>query len=190
MKSHHDCFTASEAITFLRDHLKECDHFNVDKITRFQALSLLRKYHESNIVERVKIAKNNEELKDNNELFRFTIEANENLPFLSITKSVENLMDVVSNSSSLDEQDEAKLALKMDIYKQLLWENLNDRFEGLSEHIKLEWIDSSTVYNNIIRVNTNGVVRLADKNEDLPQWVMSAMKCLANCKFPCLFGKY
>eukprot|EP00092_Neocalanus_flemingeri_P034679 GFUD01037729.1.p1 GENE.GFUD01037729.1~~GFUD01037729.1.p1 ORF type:complete len:1081 (+),score=389.16 GFUD01037729.1:338-3244(+) len=36
------------------------------------------------------------------------------------------------------------------------------------------------VMHNMTRVSSKGIVQLDDKNEDLPHWVLSAMKCLAN----------
>uniref|UniRef100_A0A3B4CJX6 DEP domain-containing protein n=1 Tax=Pygocentrus nattereri TaxID=42514 RepID=A0A3B4CJX6_PYGNA len=41
-------------------------------------------------------------------------------------------------------------------------------------------VDSSFIVYNMTKVNKHGVVTLDDKTEDLPHWVLSAMKCLAN----------
>lgn len=51
-------------------------------------------------------------------------------------------------------------------------------------HVKLleeaELLDIERVMHNMTRVSSKGIVQLDDKNEDLPHWVLSAMKCLAN----------
>ena len=36
------------------------------------------------------------------------------------------------------------------------------------------------VMHNMTRVSTKGIVQVEEKEEDLPHWVLSAMKCLAN----------
>ncbi|CDQ62198.1 unnamed protein product [Oncorhynchus mykiss] len=41
-------------------------------------------------------------------------------------------------------------------------------------------INSQNIVYNMTHVNKHGVVTLEDKTDDLPHWVLSAMKCLAN----------
>ncbi|XP_024277337.1 DEP domain-containing protein 1A isoform X1 [Oncorhynchus tshawytscha] len=41
-------------------------------------------------------------------------------------------------------------------------------------------INSQNIVYNMTNVNKHGVVTLEDKTDDLPHWVLSAMKCLAN----------
>lgn len=43
-------------------------------------------------------------------------------------------------------------------------------------------INSQFVAINSTHINKNGIVLVNDKSKDIPHWVMSAMKCLANCK--------
>ncbi|KAI7696077.1 hypothetical protein SSS_08129 [Sarcoptes scabiei] len=176
MKTFHDCFTASEAITWLKSYLQNHSRFCHNKITRFQALNLLRKYHKSNIIERIAISKNDTELRDNNELYQFTMEAKENLNasdykenYLSTACSTENPIQI-----ELDVKEKAE------IYKKTIWSNLLSVLPNINEYIKPEEINSFDLYNNITKVNSNGVVQLLDKSEDLPHWILSAMKCLVN----------
>jgi len=53
-----------------------------------------------------------------------------------------------------------------------------------SHHVKLleqaELLNMERVMHNMTRVSSKGIVQLDDKREDLPHWVLSAMKCLAN----------
>lgn len=151
-------------------------------LCRFQALNLLRKYYKSNLIERVKPSKNDKEIQDNNELYRFTIDANENLPCLPTSKSESDLLE---SCAMVDPEKPVELDLreKVDIYKRTMWAHMNKLLLNISDYIKAENIDGSSLFYNVTRVNTNGVVQVIDKNQDLPHWVMSAMKCLANCKF-------
>merc|ERR1719300_874906 len=43
-----------------------------------------------------------------------------------------------------------------------------------------ELLDIERVMHNMTRVSSKGIVQVDDKSEDLPHWVLSAMKCLAN----------
>lgn len=178
MKTYHDCFVATEAVNWLKNYLRQCEHFqnNGNKVTRFQALNLLRKYHKSNIIERVKNNKNHKELQDNTELFRFTVDANENLPFLAVSKSEVDLLETREDKLSI----ELNLNEKISAHKQTTCQHIINLMPNFTKFIKLEKINGSDIFNNITRLNANGVVQLADKSQDLPHWIMSAMKCLAN----------
>ena len=41
-------------------------------------------------------------------------------------------------------------------------------------------LDMETIMHNMTKVSAKGIVQVADRAEDLPHWVLSAMKCLAN----------
>lgn len=143
-------------------------------------MNLLRKYYKSSIIERVKSDKNDSEIQDNNDLFRFSVNANENLPFLTTSKSEQDLLD---SCSSVDLKNiELNLNEKIEIYKKAAWKQMTAISSNLSDYLKLDKLDGTSLFNNVTRVNTNGVVQLTDKTQDLPHWIMSAMKCLANCK--------
>ena len=45
---------------------------------------------------------------------------------------------------------------------------------------RLGLLTMEAVMHNMTRVSTKGIVQVEDKEEDLPHWVLSAMKCLAN----------
>ncbi|KAL2090098.1 hypothetical protein ACEWY4_014786 [Coilia grayii] len=46
--------------------------------------------------------------------------------------------------------------------------------------LDLTQVNSEHIVYNMTHVNKHGVVNLEDKTDDLPHWVLSAMKCLAN----------
>ena len=41
-------------------------------------------------------------------------------------------------------------------------------------------VDVSHVMHNMTKISAKGIVQLEEKTDDLPHWVLSAMKCLAN----------
>ena len=41
-------------------------------------------------------------------------------------------------------------------------------------------LEVSNVMHNMTKISGKGIVQLSDKINDLPHWVLSAMKCLAN----------
>jgi len=53
-----------------------------------------------------------------------------------------------------------------------------------AHHVKLleeaELLEIERVMHNMTRVSSKGIVQIDDKQDDLPHWVLSAMKCLAN----------
>ncbi|XP_028661273.1 DEP domain-containing protein 1B-like isoform X1 [Erpetoichthys calabaricus] len=68
------------------------------------------------------------------------------------------------------------------IWKTMTLTNLQkilglDSLDGLLDSHSL---NSKNILHNVYKVNKQGVVILEDKSEELPHWVLSAMKCLAN----------
>ncbi|POI34616.1 hypothetical protein CIB84_001632 [Bambusicola thoracicus] len=51
----------------------------------------------------------------------------------------------------------------------------------LDEVIDTKLVNSKHIVQNAYNVNKQGIVTLEDKSKDLPHWILSAMKCLANC---------
>ncbi|XP_006891601.1 PREDICTED: DEP domain-containing protein 1B-like [Elephantulus edwardii] len=52
---------------------------------------------------------------------------------------------------------------------------------SLEEVLDSTLINSKFIIHNVYNVSKHGVVILDDKSKELPHWVLSAMKCLANC---------
>src|SRR5690606_1287214 len=78
------------------------------------------------------------------------------------------------------EEVELNLNEKIAAHKKVVLDKIRSLQPNICDFIKLDKVDGSSLYNNITRLNANGVVQLADKTQDLPHWIMSAMKCLAN----------
>lgn len=169
-------------------------------------MNLLRKFAQSEIVEKVNGKSENYEFQDNKDLYKFTKKAHENLPFLLELSKIElpkeqndkenqhnNNTHVQSNKSIQDvnenrNNEDTKMTSinsveKVNLWKQVFFNHLKLLFPKIDILINIEEVNSILLMHNFTRISKNGVVQLTDKSEDLPHWVMSAMKCLANCKF-------
>ena len=60
--------------------------------------------------------------------------------------------------------------------QRLLWLSSLDYLLGGGQ------INPKYIIHNCTHVSRNGVVLVPKDQDDLPHWVLSAMKCLANCK--------
>uniref|UniRef100_A0A9L0JIC9 DEP domain-containing protein 1B n=1 Tax=Equus asinus TaxID=9793 RepID=A0A9L0JIC9_EQUAS len=56
--------------------------------------------------------------------------------------------------------------------------------DSLEEILDIKLVNSKFIIHNVYSVSKQGVVILDDKSKELPHWVLSAMKCLANCLLP------
>lgn len=69
----------------------------------------------------------------------------------------------------------------MQTLKELLLHELNNVQPLFASLVDTQDINSVNIFNNITNISSkNGVVTVNDKSKDLPHWVMSAMRCLAN----------
>ncbi|CAG2100175.1 unnamed protein product [Medioppia subpectinata] len=197
MKCHYNCFVATEAVDWILNYLRVCPHFTGQQISRFQAINLLRKYLQTDVIERVDSRRTGQQFQDNKELYRFTRNANENLPFISSG----NLQGLVSGngvaappptatadtSKSCDNQipeliNQMSLTEKSAAFKHVFFNRFVSFVPNVDDYLRRDDIMSLILMHNMTRISANGVVRLNDRSEDLPHWVVSAMKCLANCK--------
>jgi len=149
-------------------------------------LNLLRKYLKDKKKKKVNARKSNYEFQDNKDLYRFTRHANENLPFISTSNTSSHQIDSTPKSSKSDKQKpivlpELSLTEKSEIYKQIFFKRCKSLVPSIDDFVRRDEIISLILMHNFTRISANGVVQLTDKSEDLPHWVMSAMKCLANC---------
>uniref|UniRef100_A0A8C5TIJ5 DEP domain containing 1B n=1 Tax=Malurus cyaneus samueli TaxID=2593467 RepID=A0A8C5TIJ5_9PASS len=53
--------------------------------------------------------------------------------------------------------------------------------DSLDEVLDTKLVNSKHIVQNVYNVNKQGIVTLEDKSKELPHWILSAMKCLANC---------
>ncbi|KGL77042.1 DEP domain-containing protein 1A, partial [Tinamus guttatus] len=216
-KKHGSCFTASEAIDWLHEVLKNNSNFGPE-VTRQQTIQLLRKFLKNHVIEDIKGRWGSENLEDNGGLYRFpstspvkplptwcpSKENVENfsrdkeklfkLPHLSrrtlkkadIRESLENLEK--AKTDVIDENTEGSLHRKeiSQEYVQEVWRNIILihlqtilGLPSLEEVLQPAQIIPEYVIYNMTNTSKHGVVILQNKSEDLPHWVLSAMKCLA-----------
>ena len=69
-----------------------------------------------------------------------------------------------------------------DIWRRVFMEQLSKVLSRLHTE-RLDYagqLDMENIMHNMTRVSAKGIVQVEDRAEDLPHWVLSAMKCLAN----------
>ena len=105
----------------------------------------------------------------------------ENIPILQLDE-IKKCEEFQKNG--LNQFDQTKFdSLKMsNACKNCVIKKIKKVVPSFNSYIKNDDINSSYILHNITQMNKNGVVMLIDKSQDIPHWVMSAMKCLANCK--------
>ncbi|XP_028914739.1 DEP domain-containing protein 1B isoform X1 [Ornithorhynchus anatinus] len=69
-----------------------------------------------------------------------------------------------------------------DIWKSMTLAHLQKvlGLDSLEAVLDAKLVKSKNIIHNVYRVNQQGLVLLEDKSQELPHWVLSAMKCLAN----------
>ncbi|XP_051509850.1 DEP domain-containing protein 1A isoform X3 [Myxocyprinus asiaticus] len=208
-----NCFTASAAVDWLHELLKNNSNFGPE-VTRQQTVQLLQKFLKNHVIEDVKGRWGMEDLEDNSHLYRF--------PSTSPLKPIPNCAPVLRKKSIsiMDKEGFFKFRGSKKFNKEILenvdpeiHESPTDSASGETEHcrelteedIQVIWknvtlthlqkllgtrslddvldpaqVNPQFIVYNMTKVNKHGVVSLEDKTEDLPHWVLSAMKCLAN----------
>ncbi|XP_077500589.1 DEP domain-containing protein 1A-like [Amblyomma americanum] len=222
MRTFDNCFVASEAISWLHEHLKGDPDFGPG-VTRSQTLQLLQKFLENRVIEAVRSSKH-KIIQDDKQLYRFTVcspaktppsskllrkagsgrtpllarENQPNFPPEAHRVSAKALAswfgskpdnnrplaaDVVRGISNDETEQDAGLVTREEI--QHIWESVvMARLRCLvGEEATDEILDSfhvsgAYILHNMYRLSRNGVVILLDKSDDLPKWIINAMKCL------------
>ncbi|NXT53019.1 DEP1A protein, partial [Pluvianellus socialis] len=216
-KKHGSCFTASEAVDWLHEVLRNNSNFGPE-VTRQQTVQLLRKFLKNHVIEDIKGRWGSENLEDNGALYRFpstspvkplpsSCPSKENLenfsrdkerlfklPHLSRTtfkkhellQSLENLEKTNADVIKENKEDTLHRTEISQEYVQETWRNIILihlqtilGLPSLEEVLQPTQIVPEYVIYNMTNTSKHGVVILQDKSEDLPHWVLSAMKCLA-----------
>ncbi|NXF03364.1 DEP1A protein, partial [Smithornis capensis] len=214
-RKHGSCFTASEAVDWLHEMLRNNSNFGPE-VTRQQTVQLLRKFLKNHVIEDIKGRWGAENLEDNGALYRFPATSpvkplpsppRENLenfsadkekllklPHLSkrtlkkheFLKSLENLEKPKRDLTEENKEDTLQGKEISQEYVQEVWRNIILihlqtllGLPSLEEVVQPAQLDPQHVLYNLSNSSKHGVVLLQDKSEDLPHWVLSAMKCLA-----------
>ncbi|XP_065529127.1 DEP domain-containing protein 1A isoform X3 [Lathamus discolor] len=216
-KRHGSCFTASEAVDWLHEVLRNNSNFGPE-VTRQQTIQLLRKFLKNHVIEDIKGRWGSESLEDNSALYRFPSTSpvkplpspctqKENLenfcrdkerlfklPHLSrrafkrheLLQSLENLEKTKSDRIEENEEDmlhrkEISQEFVKETWRNVILIHLQTilGLPSLEEVLQPMQIIPEYVIYNMTNTSKHGVVILQNKSEDLPHWVLSAMKCLA-----------
>ncbi|XP_072919241.1 DEP domain-containing protein 1B-like isoform X2 [Hemitrygon akajei] len=212
LKKYNNCFTASEAVDWLHELLRNNSNFGPD-VTRQQTLQLLRKFLKNRVIEDIKGRWGAENVDDNSQLYRFpatsplkvvpsqppfyqkittgmsNAKKSEFCPLHKEAKvpqvNTEELDKEVPVVSSDEEWTHARPVTQSDIeeaWREVVLNHLQKLLglASLDEVLDLSQVISQNIVYNVCNISKHGVVVLQDKSEDLPHWVLSAMKCLAN----------
>uniref|UniRef100_A0A2I2ZKV6 Rho-GAP domain-containing protein n=1 Tax=Gorilla gorilla gorilla TaxID=9595 RepID=A0A2I2ZKV6_GORGO len=163
-KKYGNCFTAGEAVDWLYDLLRNNSNFGPE-VTRQQ---LLRKFLKNRIIEDIKGRWGSENVDDNNQLFRFPA----TLPLKTLPRRTPK-----KHGLHLSQENAEKIKHEIINEDQ---ENAVDDRELSQEDVEEVWRYFILIYLQTILGVKHGVVILRNKSDDLPHWVLSAMKCLAN----------
>ncbi|XP_016378359.1 DEP domain-containing protein 1A-like [Sinocyclocheilus rhinocerous] len=208
-----NCFTASAAVDWLHELLKNNSNFGPE-VTRHQTIQLLKKFLKNHVIEDVKGRWGMEDLEDNSQLYRFpstsplkpipnrapvlrkkSISMMDRESFFKFRSSKKFDKEILENvdpetqesaiGSSSGETEHCRELTEDDI--QVIWKNVTlthlQKLVGsgaLEDVLDPAQVNPQFIVYNMTKVNKHGVVSLEDKTDDLPHWVLSAMKCLAN----------
>ncbi|XP_051965010.1 DEP domain-containing protein 1A-like [Xyrauchen texanus] len=213
LRVYMNCFTASAAVDWLHELLKNNSNFGPE-VTRQQTVQLLKKFLKNHVIEDVKGRWGMEDLEDNSQIYRFpsttplkpipncapvlrkkSISMMDKEGFFKfrgskkfnkeLLENVDPEMQESPTESALGETKHCRELTEEDI--QVIWKNVTlthlQKLLGsgsLDDVLDPAQVNPQFIVYNMTKVNKHGVVSLEDKTEDLPHWVLSAMKCLAN----------
>uniref|UniRef100_A0A3B5LF24 DEP domain containing 1a n=1 Tax=Xiphophorus couchianus TaxID=32473 RepID=A0A3B5LF24_9TELE len=199
-RHHASCFTAAAAVDWLHQLLQSNSNFGPE-VTRQQTLQLLKKFLKNHVIEDVKGRWGTEDLEDNHMLFRFpsasplkpipcpapapdsrSIKKRPSLRDREGFFRLRNFKKQEKDSMQQHQRRELTLEDEQEIWRDVTLTHLQ-RILGVSsldEVLDQRHINPQNIIHNMTNVNKHGVVTLEDKSNDLPHWVLSAMKSLAN----------
>uniref|UniRef100_A0A3P8TGV2 DEP domain containing 1a n=1 Tax=Amphiprion percula TaxID=161767 RepID=A0A3P8TGV2_AMPPE len=200
-RHYSSCFTASAAVDWLHQLLCSNSNFGPD-VTRQQTVQLLKKFLKNHVIEDVKGRWGTEDLEDSNTLYRFPstsplkpipcpAPASSSIKKRSSFRDKEGFFKFRSfkkheKESLVKEQETQRRELTVDD-EQDIWRDITlthlQRILGVASFYEVldpRCVNPQNIIHNMTKVNKHGVVTLDDKNNDLPHWVLSAMKSLAN----------
>ncbi|XP_042905382.1 DEP domain-containing protein 1A isoform X1 [Parasteatoda tepidariorum] len=203
MQSYVDCFTASEAVTWLHCFLLNNPNFGPN-VTRTQTINLLQKFLKCHVIESAIMKSKKKEFLDDSHIYKFNpVSLNQSRPSALCliqsptgckVKSKKNELAEIQNlpkSVQIQKKNipECHLVERKISPNEIkaIWEKITlSRLESLLPHVSCsellqnKLIDGHLLKHNASRLSKTGVVVLVDKTDDIPHWVISAMKCLAN----------
>ncbi|XP_053213829.1 DEP domain-containing protein 1B-like [Panonychus citri] len=210
LRAYDNCFVACKAVDWLYEYLSAQKRNENKQISRQQAIQLLDKFLTYDIIEKVVTKNTScSKFKDNKDLYRLKNE-NIPYPHLENSRDneedmscrEEKMMEKQCNSNNKSSPPLGKnsaaiksnngsvspiksLTLTFDPNSSHVWKEVIIRHITMIQPMFTSLLDpreinSQFVVINSTHINKNGIVLVNDKSKDIPHWVMSAMKCLAN----------
>ncbi|CAM9756731.1 unnamed protein product [Lampetra planeri] len=195
LRSHDRCFTSAEAADWLHALLRDNRNFG-PTVTREQTLQLLGKFLKNHVMEDVKGRWGTEAVRDDSKLYRF--------PVASPAKSMSGGSRQPLSERNSGSAARRRLGLKADAPPSL-WSAAASPARAKATFNPDEWrnvalallcealslpslaglldpasVDPTHIVRNVQAAGRRGLVTLQDDTDDLPHWVLTAMKCLAN----------
>ncbi|NWT48715.1 DEP1B protein, partial [Chroicocephalus maculipennis] len=112
----------------------------------------------------------------------------EHMPVKSVTMNSE--MWYKRHSIAIGEVPACKLVFRRELTQtniEEIWKSMTLSrlqkvlgLDSLDEVLDIKLVNSKHIVQNAYNVNKQGIVTLEDKSKELPHWILSAMKCLAN----------
>ncbi|GFR14477.1 DEP domain-containing protein 1A [Trichonephila clavata] len=198
IQTYHNCFTSSEAVTWLHCYLMNNPNFGSD-VTRQQTVNLLQKFLKCHVIESITIRSKEKQFSDDSHLYRFTPLSQISKPsalcliqspsFGARTHKLDQMQTRTKSPPPIQKENlpechfvERKLSAEEEkmVWKKVTLSRLEKLFPSVLDIIEEKDIDGLILKHNVSRLSKTGVVCLVDKTDDIPHWVISAMKCLAN----------
>uniref|UniRef100_A0A673A4D4 DEP domain-containing protein n=1 Tax=Sphaeramia orbicularis TaxID=375764 RepID=A0A673A4D4_9TELE len=169
---YYDCsFTGSEAVDYLHELLRKNYNFGPE-VTRYQTLQLLRKFLKAHVIEDIKGRHGTEDFEDSGHLYRY-FKPNFCLIWFPLFAQTSDLCNK-RHSVAIGDVHECKLILRKEVTpKQVdhIWKSMTVA-QYLQDALGLKTLEG-VLNPNSSMVNISFIC-------DMPYWVISAMKCLAN----------
>uniref|UniRef100_A0A674NDM8 DEP domain-containing protein 1B n=1 Tax=Takifugu rubripes TaxID=31033 RepID=A0A674NDM8_TAKRU len=177
-------FTGSEAVDYLHELLRRNNNFGPE-VTRYQTLQLLRKFLKAHVIEDIKGRHGTENFEDSGQLYRFpTLSPLKSFPARPLLKDGGDLPRLIRWDDYEElPQSENVAPQKTRVMVRERQTRLGLRVLGLVSLdgvLNPAHVSGKHIVHNVFSVNKSGVVVLENKAEDMPYWVVSAMKCLAS----------
>ncbi|CAH1773460.1 unnamed protein product [Owenia fusiformis] len=201
MRTFDNCFVASDGVDWLHGCLVRNPNFGPE-VTRSQTIQLLDKFSKAGVFEEVKTRSSREPFEDNGRLYRFTHSS----PIKSLRTPLSTRTNTIRHNPNTGgakiDPDKLKTVTCVPetgipqcrlVAKKLtndeieeIWKTMYiarvDKVLGMSctdGILNDDQITTKHIIHNMTLVSKNGVVSNIKKEDQLPHWVMSAMKCLA-----------
>ncbi|XP_078586988.1 DEP domain-containing protein 1A-like isoform X1 [Branchiostoma floridae x Branchiostoma japonicum] len=189
LRQYDSAFTASEAVDWLHQYLRSSDDFG-PSVTRHQTVQLLQKFLTAGIFTEVR--GKGSSFQDNKNIYRFTCPEPCPTVCSQAPLSVRDT-NTLSLESCPGEKTSKPLKAKPPVPPvdpQLELQAWNQgTLKRLTELLGEDWVcrmidnycvNGSHMKHNVTRRSRSGIVEPTAEQDDVPHWVLSAMKCLAN----------